>query len=766
MAEASSSQELATELAALRQRVAELETEVQLQAHLKIILDHLPYRVWLKDIDGIHLAVNRQFCQATGKTIQEILGKTDLELWKPIDAERFRQEDLDLIAAPASLVLEQFVTTVDGGEQWFSTTKNPVYTATGELLGISGVSFDITDRKNAEIALENLKNELETRVGERTAALEQEVEQRLQSEERLRDISEAAGEYIWELDAQGKYIFVTEKVKLVKGYSPEELLGCSPLEFIPPEDVAPVLKILEQAAAQKSSFRLEHRDILPNGEMVWEEVNGLPILDAQGEIIGFRGAGLSITDRKQAEMKLQQANAQLEIKVQERTASLRQIMKDLAASEATLQEAQQMAHLGSWRLDALTQEVSWSDEMFRIFGMHPGQPVPPLEERQKNIHPEDLEAWKAAIYEAMHHNCPYEIEFRYFRGGDDLRYLRGSGRPIANEHGEVVRLVGTVLDITDRKQAELALKTANEALELRVEVRTRELQETVADLETTLQDLKLAQSQLIQSEKMSSLGQLVAGVAHEINNPVNFIYGNLNYASEYTHQLLRLLKAYQKNYPEPAAEVHHIAEEIDWEFIIDDLPKLIASMGVGAERIQKIVLSLRTFSRMDEADLKSVDIHEGIDSTLMILQHRLKAKQHYPAIEVIKKYADLPLVECYPGQLNQVFMNILSNAIDALEERDQGRSSKELLADPSCIWITTEVRQAMVCIRIKDNGVGIPPQVLQRLFDPFYTTKEVGKGTGMGLSISYQIISDRHNGTLECISQPGAGAEFIIQIPS
>ena len=172
MTEASSSQELATELAALRQRVAELETEVQLQEHLKIILDHLPYRVWLKDINGIHVAINRQFCQATGKTIQEILGKTDLELWKPSDAERFRQEDLDLIAAPAASVLEQLVTTVDGGERWFSTTKNPVYTATGELLGIAGVSFDITDRKNAEIALENLKDELEARVSDRTAALE------------------------------------------------------------------------------------------------------------------------------------------------------------------------------------------------------------------------------------------------------------------------------------------------------------------------------------------------------------------------------------------------------------------------------------------------------------------------------------------------------------------------------------------------------------------------------------------------------------------
>jgi len=769
MDELSSSQELA----ALRQRVTELEAEVESQEHLKIILDHLPYRVWLKDINGVHLMANRQFCQTTGKNIQEVLGKTDLELWQFTDAERFRREDLAAISSQISIVLEQLVTTVDGGEQWFSTIKTPVYTSTSQLLGIAGLSFDITDRKNAELVLENLKNDLETRVQERTAALEKEVEQHCQSEERFREISEAAGAYLWELDAQSKYTFVTEEAKLVKGYSPEELLGRSPLEFMPSEDATQTRVVLEQAIVQGSRFRLEHRDILPNGEIVWEEVNGLPVFNTQGAIIGFRGAGRSITDRKQAEQRLHQANAQLELKVQERTNSLRQTMKDLAASEATLQEAQQMAHLGSWRLNALTQEVSWSDEMFRIFGMNPGQPVPELEERQKYIHPEDVSAWQKVIYEAMHHNSPYEIEFRYFRGGEDLRYLRASGRPISNDRGEVVRLVGTVLDITDRKQAELSLQQVNEALELRVEVRTRELQEIVADLENTLQELKTAQSRLIQSEKMSSLGQLVAGVAHEINNPVNFIYGNLNYASEYTDKLLRLLQTYQKNYLEPAAEVSQVADDIDWEFIVEDMPKLIASMKIGAERIQKIVLSLRTFSRTDEADLKSVNIHEGIDSTLMILQHRIKAKPNLPAIEIVKQYNNIPPVECYPGQLNQVFMNILSNAIDALEERDEARSQLGLpqsLTDitdhPSCIWITTEVQETTIRISIKDNGAGVPPQVLQRLFDPFYTTKEVGKGTGMGLSISYQIITEKHKGTLECHSEPGGGAEFIIQIPA
>jgi signal transduction histidine kinase len=286
-------------------------------------------------------------------------------------------------------------------------------------------------------------------------------------------------------------------------------------------------------------------------------------------------------------------------------------------------------------------------------------------------------------------------------------------------------------------------------------------------------DLQNNYTRLLQNEKMIALGQLVAGIAHEINNPMNFIYGNLNYASEYVEDLLRLLKSYQqgKSHDEVVAEAEKNGVEI--EFLMEDLPKLLSSMKVGATRINEIVLSLRNFSRLDEAAIKAVDIHEGIDNTLIILKTNLKAKPDRPEIQVIKEYGKLPLVQCYAGQLNQVFMNIIANAIDALSETYQSLVEKGKLDTtyenpyPLKIWIRTELTEdKYIVIRIADNGKGIPEDLQTRLFDPFFTTKPVGKGTGLGLSISYQIIVEKHNGQISCVSSPGNGAEFIIQIPS
>jgi len=258
-------------------------------------------------------------------------------------------------------------------------------------------------------------------------------------------------------------------------------------------------------------------------------------------------------------------------------------------------------------------------------------------------------------------------------------------------------------------------------------------------------------------------------VAHEINNPVNFIYGNLAHASEYSQELIQLLKLYQKYYPDPVPEIEEEAETIDLEFILTDLPSLLSSMKIGADRIKEIVLSLRNFSRMDEAAMKAVDIHEGIDSTLMILQNRLKVKSSKPEIAIVKDYGELPLIECYAGELNQVFMNILSNAIDALEECDQQINFAEGTQNPRHIQISTTLlidsKNRQVQIKISDNGMGISESVQKKLFDPFFTTKEVGKGTGLGLSISYQVVTERHNGSLTCESELGVGTSFIIKIP-
>lgn len=280
-------------------------------------------------------------------------------------------------------------------------------------------------------------------------------------------------------------------------------------------------------------------------------------------------------------------------------------------------------------------------------------------------------------------------------------------------------------------------------------------------LQQTVKDLKKAQTQLIQNEKMSSLGQLVAGVAHEINNPINFIYGNISHADGYIQDLLRVLQRYQQYYPHPVAQVQAELEASDIDFLLQDLPKILDSMKLGTDRIRQIVSSLRIFSRTDEAEIKSVNIHEGIDSTLMILGHRLKAFSSRPNIEVVKEYGNLPLVECYPGQLNQVFMNILSNAIDALDEA----IDMQKISNPAIAIITKVVDGKTIEIRITDNAMGIPEDIKQKIFDPFYTTKPVGKGTGMGLSISYQIITEKHGGTLSCKSKPGQGTEFAIAIP-
>ncbi|AFY35839.1 response regulator [Calothrix sp. PCC 7507] len=313
-------------------------------------------------------------------------------------------------------------------------------------------------------------------------------------------------------------------------------------------------------------------------------------------------------------------------------------------------------------------------------------------------------------------------------------------------------------EIQQRKIAESLLQKLNQELEQRVSYRTIELSEALQKLEQT-------QVQLVHNEKMSSLGRLVAGVAHEINNPVNFIYGNLNYAMEYNQCLLTLLELCQENFSSLPSEIQLYLKKVDFDYLKQDMPKLLSSMRIGTERICEIVLSLRKFSRLDEADKKIVDIHEGIESTLLILQEQLKGRANHPEIRVIKEYGELPLIECYVGQLNQVFMNLLTNAIDALDEQNS-RPYLVNNAEPATIQIRTQrVHQDWVKICIADNGSGIPADLQPKVFDPFFTTKPVGKGTGLGLSISHQIIVEKHQGQLLCHSELGKGTEFVINLP-
>ncbi|MEA5583369.1 ATP-binding protein [Nodularia harveyana UHCC-0300] len=309
-------------------------------------------------------------------------------------------------------------------------------------------------------------------------------------------------------------------------------------------------------------------------------------------------------------------------------------------------------------------------------------------------------------------------------------------------------------EIRKRKRAEAALLKANEELENRVEERTIAVKEA-------LKKLQITQTQLIQAEKMSSIGNMVAGVAHEINNPISFIDGNLHYAQQYTENLFKLLQLYEQDCLNISQEIQEQIELMDLDFIMQDMNKLFQSMKRGTERIQGIVKSLRNFSRLDESELKRVNIHEGIDSTLMILQHRLQARGQYAEIKVNCKYGKIPPITCYAGQLNQVLFNIVANSIDALQES----AVKGLLINYPEIQIQTQlINEGWVCISITDNGSGMDEKVRTKIFDPFFTTKPVGKGTGLGLFVSYQIV-EKHDGELSCFSTPGKGTKFVIKIP-
>jgi two-component system, NtrC family, sensor kinase len=333
-------------------------------------------------------------------------------------------------------------------------------------------------------------------------------------------------------------------------------------------------------------------------------------------------------------------------------------------------------------------------------------------------------------------------------------WLSVTARSLHNEIGEIQGGIAVFHNVTSLKQTEVALR--------RSETYSRE---QAQQLHQALHDLQKAQTQLIQTEKMSGIGQLVAGIAHEINNPISFVYGNITPANEYFQNLLRLLHLYQQHYPNPVAEIQAEIDATDLDFLEKDLKNLLVSIQSGADRVRQIVLALRNFSRLDEAGMKSINIHEGLESTLLILQNRLQSKRKLPAIQVIRKYGNLPPVDCYASQLNQVFMNILTNAIEAIETKLQAFAAGQAASMfiPT-ITITTKHQDCAVVICIQDNGTGMMPEVSQRLFDPFFTTKPVGQGTGLGLSISYQII-DKHDGTIEVTSEPGQGSQFAITLP-
>ncbi|MGK7905129.1 MAG: PAS domain S-box protein [Hormoscilla sp.] len=573
-----------------------------------------------------------------------------------------------------------------------------------------------------------------------------------EKEAMYRELVENANSIILRLDSQGNIIFFNEYAQSFFGYSSEEILGKNVIGTIfPKTDLSGsslAVMISEHLEHPQLIWRNENENILRNGERVWIAWRNKALVDESGRLTGLLCIGRDITDRIGAEKALQQANEQLEIRVEQRTAQLKQALQELKESEERWQLAIQGNHDGIWDWNVKTNQVFLSPRWKEMLGYADWELANHFDKWKSCIHPDDLGWVMNSLRDHLERTTPYYVaEYRLRCKDGNYKWILLRGQALWDEQGNPVRMVGSHTDITERKVTEEALLQS----ESRERQKARQLKQTVRKLQNT-------QAQLIQSEKMSSLGQLVAGVAHEINNPVNFIHGNLPHVNKYTKELLHLVELYQEECPQPSEIIQAAIEEMDLEFMAEDLEKLLDSMKGGTERIRQIVLSLRNFSRLDESEMKLVDIHEGIESTLLILQNSLSGSQ----IQVIKEFGQLPRMECYPGQLNQVFMNIIVNAIDALESSCIQYNNRE----KKTIGIRTQIGQYQSAIvEIADNGPGMSAEIQGRIFDPFFTTKAVGQGTGLGMYVSYQIVVQKHQGKLQCISLPGRGAVFQIEIP-
>lgn len=740
-----------------RQQVQEALQDNELK--FRAIFDQSFQFVTLLQPNGTLIEVNQAALDFAGITLSDVVNKpfwqtrwwvdedrliTRLSLTSNEDLSEVQEQLKTAIKQAAKGALVRYEVDVWGANNQAATidfSLKPLRDRTGEVILLIAEGRDISDRKQFETALR-------------------------EREQFLASIYDGVNYIICVVDVAENgnvtYAGWNPAAEKITGISSQISFGKTPEELYAPHLSNEFRQGFNKCLAAKASISYESCTKIDDEE-VWLMATLTPLKDRVGKIYRVIATSTYITERKKAEIALQKSEAQFR-KLAQQEALINRIANQIRNSldidrilETTVNEARSLlqidrATFGWYYYDSNPQtweciKEAKNDLLPSILGLYKATVLGPLCEKILN-----REIFQ--VDEVKTFPDPILREFL-----SELRYTSILILPIQTQSGKVGAFsFGHTRNKRAFTDSEVELIEAV-GVQLAIALNQAELyaqsRERTQQLETALQELQQTQTQLIQSEKMSSLGQMVAGVAHEINNPVSFIYGNIQPATDYIQDLLKLLELYQVHYPFPAPQIQMEAEAIDLEFLVEDLPKLLNSMNVGATRIRDIVQSLRIFSRLDEADMKVVNIHEGIDSTIMILEHRLKAKPHFSGISVIKKYNKLPLIECYAGQLNQVFMNILANAIDALETQPEPRN----------ITITTQVKYQLIIINIADNGAGMSQDIKSKIFDPFFTTKSVGKGTGLGLSISHSIIVEKHNGKLKCNSQLGQGTEFIIEIP-
>ncbi|MEG4574349.1 PAS domain S-box protein [Microcoleus sp. N3A4] len=627
------------------------------------------------------------------------------------------------------------IVTRSGKLKWIRAIARPELQPSGDILW-EGVTIDISDRKVAEIALSESKialqqanQELEKRVLERTEALQR-------SQKMLWLVINNIPQLIAWKDRDLVYLGGNKNFAKLAGFNhPSEIAGLTDFDMPWKPEETEVFRAGDSRimATNTPEYHIIESKMQADGTQCCLETNKIPLHDNYGNVVGILSTFEDITDR-----------LSLAAQVRASEELFRTIFEDapIAIYLANLDD-NKLVRVNKTYCEMLGYTAA---ELLSKTFIEIGHP----EDYQKN-----LEVAGALDRGQV---TSYQIEIRQIAATGKIVWVNVTATLIRDGEGKPIYNLGMIENITNRKISAAALQASES-----------QLRKQAAQLQEAYEQLQHAQIQLVQSEKMSSLGQMVAGIAHEINNPATFINGNIGHAYNYFNDLIELLNLYQECYPSPVPQIAARVKDLELDFLKEDLPKMLNSMTVGVERISKIVLSLRNFSRLDESEIKLVDIHEGIDSTLLILQHRFHQASRKSRIEIIKEYGKISKVYCCPGQLNQVFLNIISNAIDALENQPQ----------PRTIVIRTLMKKAglkshsnsklsqcdRIVICIADSGPGMSEDVRKRLFDPFFTTKPVGSGTGLGLSISHQIVVEKHRGSLRCISAPGQGAEFWIEIP-